>query len=464
MWPENSPKQHGARRSRGAHGDAQKRAAIVTAALCASALSAPTTARAQRYVNLPGTQPGGLAAGAPLDNASSCGVTCHYSRDPATPSAMPYDGWVGSMMGNTMRDPLFLAALTVAEQDLPGAGDFCLRCHTPPGFVGGRTRGAPAASRGANAWALRVLGTMRTEVASGEFYDPDAVPLYEAGARRAEAMLRSAVSVELRGAPRSAAPGAPLEVVARITNRIGHRVPGGYVDGRRVWLELALVRSDGQVTVISGAYDNATAHLDTTDGQLRVYEAVHGRAGMGREDHIALHDTILRDSRLVPRGYRPFPGHEPVGVDYSGGEGGALRHWDDARYTFTLPSTAHGSVTVRVRARYQSTTREYVEFLASANRTDDRGRELLRLYEASGRAAPFDMAEATAVIAVGGTTDDAGARDAGTADAGPPPPAPGCECRAARAQSAPGAGAALAIALAAVSTALGARRRSLGPR
>jgi hypothetical protein len=38
-----------------------------------------------------------------------------------------------SMMGNTLRDPLFLAALTVAEQDRPGVGDWCLRCHTPPG-------------------------------------------------------------------------------------------------------------------------------------------------------------------------------------------------------------------------------------------------------------------------------------------------------------------------------------------
>ena len=105
-------------------------------------------AQAQQYINLPGTQPGGLNEGAPLDSSSSCGVTCHYSRDIAEPSAMPYDTWAGSMMANAMRDPLFLAALTVAEQDAPGVGDYCLRCHTPPGFVGGRTRSTPTASRG----------------------------------------------------------------------------------------------------------------------------------------------------------------------------------------------------------------------------------------------------------------------------------------------------------------------------
>src|SRR5439155_4652518 len=72
----------------------------------------------------------------------------HYSRDATMPTAMPYDGWSGSMMGNTMRDPLFLAALTVADQDRPGVGDYCERCHTPPGFIAGHTRSTPTASHG----------------------------------------------------------------------------------------------------------------------------------------------------------------------------------------------------------------------------------------------------------------------------------------------------------------------------
>jgi MYXO-CTERM domain-containing protein len=524
------------------------------ALLFAGVMLSSSVAQAQ-YINLPGTQPGGLADGAPLDNARACGVTCHFSRDATMPSTMPYDGWTGSMMGNTMRDPLFLAALTVAEQDVPGAGDYCLRCHTPPGFVGGRTRSSAAAARGAdlesadldgvtcdschrmvatpnlgngqyvfsptetrfgpypviesirhpgeastwtadsrlcgtchevtnpaqphrladgtdtgrrfpldttysewsrsafavagspdaatcqdchmpragapgfvstnssammrenprrhdfngaNAWALRVLAAMRNDVASGEFYDPDAVPFYEAGARRAEATLRTAVSLELRSAPTRAEPGDRIELVARITNRTGHRVPTGYTDGRRVWLEVAIVDSANRATVLSGAYDAAEAHLDTTDTQLRVYESLQGRIGVGHEEHIALHDTIIRDTRIPPRGYHPLPGHEPVGIDYSGGEGGALRHWDDARYSITLPASVRGPATLRVRARYQTTTREYVEFLASENHTDDRGRELLRRYNASGRAAPFDMAEATAPIMVGDVIPDAG--------------------------------------------------------
>jgi hypothetical protein len=113
---------------------------------------------------------------------------------------------------------------------------------------------------------------------------------------------------------------------------------------------------------------------------------------------------VIKDTRIPPKGYRPPRGHEMVGADYSGGENGALRHWDDARYVFTIPATLRGPVMLRVRARYQTTTRHYVEFLASENHTDDRGRELLRLYNATGRSAPVDMAQATSMITVTGTT------------------------------------------------------------
>src|SRR5262245_65715942 len=65
--------------------------------------------------------------------------SCHAGL--TTLAGTPYlawDTWAGSMMANAARDPLFLAALTVAEQDRPGSGTFCLRCHTPSAFVESR--------------------------------------------------------------------------------------------------------------------------------------------------------------------------------------------------------------------------------------------------------------------------------------------------------------------------------------
>ena len=44
-------------------------------------------------------------------------VTCHGNYDHAVE---PWHNWHGSMMGQAMRDPLFLATMVVAEQDAPG--------------------------------------------------------------------------------------------------------------------------------------------------------------------------------------------------------------------------------------------------------------------------------------------------------------------------------------------------------
>jgi hypothetical protein len=41
----------------------------------------------------------------------------------------PMADWSGGIMGNDFRDPSFLALLSISEQDSPGIGDLCLRCH-----------------------------------------------------------------------------------------------------------------------------------------------------------------------------------------------------------------------------------------------------------------------------------------------------------------------------------------------
>ncbi len=90
------------------------------------ALTAPTD------VQLPGTQPQEVVG---LQPPTDCG-NCHGTYDP---DVSPYDTWVGSPMAHASRDPLFWAALAVAEQDFDGAGDLCLRCHLPSGWMDGRS-------------------------------------------------------------------------------------------------------------------------------------------------------------------------------------------------------------------------------------------------------------------------------------------------------------------------------------
>jgi PKD repeat protein len=84
-------------------------------------------------VKMPGTQPeDGIV---PLDDVGIC-ANCHGNYDQ---NAEPLHNWRGSMMAHSSRDPIFWATLAVAEQDFNGAGDLCLRCHTPRGWVEGRS-------------------------------------------------------------------------------------------------------------------------------------------------------------------------------------------------------------------------------------------------------------------------------------------------------------------------------------
>lgn len=84
--------------------------------------------------DLVGTKPGDTFA--PFIDADACS-NCHGNGVDGDKSFLPADTWAGTMMANAARDPVFLAALTVTNQERPGAGLFCLRCHSPIGFVRG---------------------------------------------------------------------------------------------------------------------------------------------------------------------------------------------------------------------------------------------------------------------------------------------------------------------------------------
>ncbi len=83
-----------------------------------------------------GTQPGLSFS---LESPQIC-ADCHKASSSvgAQFQFLPMSTWEGSMMANATRDPLFWAALDIANNDVPGIGDYCLRCHTPTGWLGGR--------------------------------------------------------------------------------------------------------------------------------------------------------------------------------------------------------------------------------------------------------------------------------------------------------------------------------------
>lgn len=89
-------------------------------------------------VFMPGTQPN---ASFSLEATSGCD-NCHGGYNSAVE---PVHTWRGSMMAQAARDPLWAACLVVADQDSiwalgnPNAGDLCIRCHVPGGWLAGRS-------------------------------------------------------------------------------------------------------------------------------------------------------------------------------------------------------------------------------------------------------------------------------------------------------------------------------------
>ena len=166
------------------------------------------------------------------------------------------------------------------------------------------------------------------------------------------------------------------ELGVRIVNETGHKLPTGYPEGRRMWISVDF-RDEGLNLVASrGYYHGPTADLTTSD--TKVYEAVQGLdAFMAAESsvpegpsfHFVLNNMIYKDNRIPPRGFTnaAFQAAQaaPVAAVYADGQ-----YWDDT--DFRIPP---GAVSATVSVYYQTSSKEYIEFLRDENLNDPPGDE-----------------------------------------------------------------------------------------
>jgi hypothetical protein len=237
---------------------------------------------------------------------------------------------------------------------------------------------------GGSTWLPGLLGTMYP----GEVNEA----ALAAGIERARYMLQNAAVMDLAQ--------VDDDLVVTITNNGGHKLPTGYPEGRRVWINVKFF--DDQATLISesGAYDPATGVL-THDPAVKIYEIKPGLDELtaplvgvdpGPSFHFVLNNKVFKDNRIPPRGftnaaYEDFGGGY-VGYSYPDGQ-----YWDDTFYA--IPS---GAVSAEVTLYYQSTSKEFVEFLRDENFTNSKGQELYDLWNDNGKCPPEIMQ--TAMIAV----------------------------------------------------------------
>jgi len=84
-------------------------------------------------VFLPGMQP--KEAGIEFAKVQQCRM-CHSGTK--NKDADPFVSWQSGIMSISAKDPIFRAALAIANQDIKGIGEFCLRCHAPRAWLEGR--------------------------------------------------------------------------------------------------------------------------------------------------------------------------------------------------------------------------------------------------------------------------------------------------------------------------------------
>jgi hypothetical protein len=270
----------------------------------------------------------------------------------------------------------------------------CQDCHMPKGTGTGcdpifgtpvRTDLPKHQFNGANTWVIRAVRSL---------YDDSVTDTTEQSASnsiaRAVAMLQAASDIELTQA------GNQLTV--RVINQSGHKLPTGYPEGRRMWVNVRFFDSGGNLIAERGAYNSATAEF-THD--TKVYEAVLGMTPdvaalsgrpVGPGFHFALNNKWFSDNRIPPRGFdnAQFASVQAAPVNYTYADG---QYWDDT--AFTAPE---GAARADVRVYHQTTTKEYIEFLRDANTTDTKGQIAYDQWVLHGRSEPTEMDFATTQV------------------------------------------------------------------
>ncbi|MBN2590498.1 MAG: hypothetical protein JXA96_11610 [Sedimentisphaerales bacterium] len=220
----------------------------------------------------------------------------------------------------------------------------------------------------------------------------------ELGKKRANEKLKQAAELSIQSVESGKA-------MLKITNLTGHKLPTGYPEGRRMWVNVRFLNSDDEVIKEIGKYglkedtfSGRTINIPTLldPENTRVYECLPAISEAqaekynkqpGKSFHFVLNDIIAKDNRIPPRGFKnePFKEHlsAPVDAVYEDGQ-----YWDDIE--LDVPKECKKIV---VNLLYQSVSWEYLKFFGEENKTDDSGKRLLEAWGKTNMCAPIVIAK-----------------------------------------------------------------------
>lgn len=234
---------------------------------------------------------------------------------------------------------------------------------------------------GANAWVPDMIANLAPSLWPSDDVDPNALA---AAKQRNIEMVQRAANINVQRV------NGQLRV--RVFNETGHKLPSGYPEGRRMWINVQYYDINDALITEYGAYDDMTAILITND--TKVYETKLGLDAaaaavtglpMGESFHFVLNNKIYKDNRIPPRGFMnaafDYIQAKPVAADYADGQ-----FWDDT--TYVIPGAAAWA---EVTLYYQTASREYIEFLWLENTTNHWGQTLYDQWLITGMSPPVAM-------------------------------------------------------------------------
>ena len=191
-----------------------------------------------------------------------------------------------------------------------------------------------------------------------------------------------------------------------------------------MWINLQVRDNNGNLLFESGAYNSTTAEL--TETGTKIYESLQGQWDANSstcvfEDngnkmfHFALNNCILKDNRIPPLGFTGGNNIEikPRNITYPPRPGfpNQLVNYDETQYSFPIPMSAQLPLTITAILKYQTASKDYIEFLdnessthmipsenALCNRSltvgpanQSRSSFMKTLWENNGKSEPVDM-------------------------------------------------------------------------
>lgn len=255
--------------------------------------------------------------------------------------------------------------------------------------------------------------------------------MWDRNQRNTEITLADGVDVEVVGTPVYNATTGKWEVQVKVTNTAGHRIPSGYPDGRRFWINLQVTDAAGNVVYQSGYYDPAEATLytdasmapleraltpfiDSSNNAVMVYERVTGTCVDATGNAIFPDPTagepancnaspaltnnfILFDNRIPPAGFS-YADYRLSGVKFWNYDPATLapyedfgrypdgQNWDVVTYTFDADPSA--MLNVRAEILWQTHTREFMEHLRESDTSTVRPEGPPSIYEVNYPLTP----------------------------------------------------------------------------